>query len=98
MQATTTREYVNRHFDRYQLSDAQLYRIFRYRGKRIPQLKPLQSPKTPTTNPASDKAIDPIRASGQPGSESRIAALSAYYAAQMAQTDNAKSPFLAQNE
>ena len=98
MQATTTRPYVNRHFDRYQLSDAQLYRIFRYRGKRIPQLKPTQSAKTPPVNPANDKAIAAIRASGQPGSESRIAALSAYYAAEMAQNDNAKSAFLGQTE
>ena len=98
MQTTTTRPYVNRHFDRHQLSDAQLYRIFRYKGKRIGALKPVQSPKTPPMNPANDKAIAVIRASGEPGSESRIAALSAYYAAEMAKNDNAKSAFLAQND
>ena len=80
MQATTTRPYVNRHFDRYQLSDAQLYRIFRYKGKRIPQLKPARKLIGKRETNVGDNAIASIRSAGKPGSIARIAALSAYYA------------------
>lgn len=79
MQATTTRPYVNRHFDRYQLSDAQLYRIFRYKGKRIPQLKPARKLIGKRETSVNDNAIECIKSAGKPGSIARIAALSAYY-------------------
>ena len=76
----TSTEYTNRHFDRYQLSDAQLYRIFRYKGKRIPQLKPARKLIGKRETNVGDNAIASIRSAGKPGSIARIAALSAYYA------------------
>lgn len=76
----TSTEYTNRHFDKYQLSDAQLYRIFRYKGKRIPQLKPARKLIGKRETSVNDNAIASIKSAGKPGSSARIAALSAYYA------------------
>lgn len=75
----TTTEYTNRHFDRYQLSDAQLYRIFRYKGKRIAALKPARKLIGKRETSVGDNAIASIKTAGAPGSKSRIEALRDYY-------------------